>query len=170
MVKVAVDVSTVLGGDSEYGVVNPGRTTQVRVRADLATPPAGQIITLTRDDLGDPPAKREYLALELTANPSAWHRFGNKLLPTNRLHGRRVRLPISRTIAGGVTTARTFRERQKPTCSPASEGGQPQDGGQGAGDRPARAEVHVTKIAPAFGQPYLEAARRASWIASGGGA
>lgn len=61
------NLSTVLGGDSDYVVLNPGKTTKVRVRADLDTPLAGQVITLTKDDLANPPAKREYLALELTA-------------------------------------------------------------------------------------------------------
>ena len=62
----AADIEDVFYGDADYVVANPGKDTTIIVRTDLANPLAGQKITLSGDDIGNPKAKREYTALELS--------------------------------------------------------------------------------------------------------
>lgn len=62
----AADLGDVFYGDADYVVANPGKDTTIIVRTDLATPLAGQKITLSAADIGNPEAKREYTALELS--------------------------------------------------------------------------------------------------------
>lgn len=62
----APDIEDVFYGDHDYVVANPGQNTTIIVRTDLASALAGKKITLTADDIGNPKARREYTALELS--------------------------------------------------------------------------------------------------------
>lgn len=54
------NLPNIFGGESSYQTLNPGVNQTIRVRSDLSTPLAGQIINLTAADLQNPKPTRKY--------------------------------------------------------------------------------------------------------------